>query len=215
MKILKILTLILPITSFIIISTITGQTYDAEIFKAEESSVINFEAYEGDYIVYSENASYNGYLVPYNGEYGILLEEDEIVKVDRQYYTPYFNKETQAYELINIKDIPPTVQKTNAWTVSIASLVAIGIVALIIGNKMDVLKKHPRASILVSLVVLTLIFWGLNSIITDMLNVFIIATASWIGYCIEYLIEKGKISQKEGEKAQSNLLSALKEALNE
>lgn len=214
-KILTLLTLILPISSFLLISTITGQTYDAEIYKYEDSSVIEFIVEDDYYIVYSEKASYTGYLVPYNEEYALMIEDNEVIKIDRDYYTPYFNEDTQKYELTNYDDIPAPVEQSNKWVVSIATLIAIGIVALIIGSKMDVLKKHPRVSILVSLAVLTLVFWGLNSIISDMLNVFVIATASWFGYCIEYLIHTGNISKEDGEKAQSNLLTALKEVLNE
>lgn len=214
-KILTILTLLLPMMSFVLISTITNKPHDAELYLYEETSVINFETYEGNYIVYSPKASYTGFLVPYNEEYGVLLEENEIIKVNRDYYTPFFNQETQAYELTNLEDIPPTVEKANTWTLSVAIMVAIGIVALIIGSKMDVLKKNPRASVLVSLLVLALIFMGLNSIIYDMYRVFVIATASWGGYCIEYLIHEGNISKLDGEKAESTLLNKLKEALHE
>lgn len=214
-KILTIVTLILPMVSFILISTITNQTYDAEIYLYEESSVIDFNVEDNTFYVSSENASYSGYIVPYNEDYAVLIEENEIVKIEREYYTPYFDTETQEYQLTNIKDIPPTPQKTNNWVISVASLVAIGLVALIIGGKMDVLKKHPRASAFVTLLVITLILWGLNSIISDMLYVFIVATGSWGGYCIEYLVHKGTISKADGDKAQSTLKQALKEALNE
>lgn len=214
-NILGILTLILPMMSFILISTIVNKPFDAELFKDTETSTIVFEPYEDDYVVYSEKASYNGFTVPYNEEYALLIEENEIVKIEKDYYTPYFMEETQRYVLINLEEIPPTVEKTNTWTISIATMIAIGIVALVIGGKMDLLKKRPRASALISLFVLTLIFGGLSAIITDMYNVFLVATASWGAYCIEYLIKQGKISKQDGEKKESKLLDALKEAFNE
>jgi len=213
-KLATTITLMLPISLFLIISAITGQTYDAELF-VEESAVINFEVYNEGYIVNSEQASYNGYIVPYNEEYGVYIEEDDIVKVGNEYFTPYFNEDTQVYELTNFDDIPVEPQKNSRWFVSIASIVALGIVGLIIGGKMDLLKKRPRLSALITLGVLTAILFGLNTIISDMLNVFIIATASWFGYCLEYAVHKGIITSDKADKSQSELLKGLKGLLNE
>lgn len=213
-KLLTSLTLILPVSLFLIISAITGQTYDAEVY-VEESAIINFEAYDEGYVVYSTEASYSGYLIPYNEDYAIYIESDDIVKIDNEYYTPYLNELTQEYELTNYNDIPVQPQVNQRWTISIASIVALGIVGLIIGGKMDLLKKHPRVSALVSLIVLTAILWGLNSIIGDMLNVFIVATASWFGYCLEYAVNKGIISSNQADKTQNDIVKGLKELLNE
>ena len=209
-KILTILTMLLPISAYILISAFTGQLYDAEVYKFEEGSTIVFEAYDDSYIIYSEKASYTGYLVPYNESYALVIEKDDIIKVDKDYYTPYFNQETQTIELTNLEDIPPAVKNTNAWTISIASLVALGIAALIIGGKMDLLKKHPRASAFVSLIIITLILYGINSIITDMLNVFIVVTASWGIYCIEYIVHQGNITAQEGDKSINALIEGLR-----
>lgn len=203
-KLLVYLTLLLPISSFLIISAITGKTYDAELFKATESSVVEFREYDDGYVVYSENASYNGYLVAYNDTYALYIEDSDIVKIDNDFFTVYEGN------FSNIDDIPPIPQQTSKWVVSISSIVALGLAALIIGGKMDLLKKHPRISALVSLGVITAILYGLNSIISDMLSVFIVATASWAVYCIEYLIHQGTINAKEGEKAETDLLNALK-----
>ena len=213
-KLLTSLTLLLPISLFLIISAITGQTYDAEIY-IENDAVIEFNAYDDGYIVYSVKASYTGYIVPYNEEYGIYIEEDDILKVGNEFFTPYFNEDTQAVELTNFDDIPVAPQANSRWFVSIASIVALGIVGLIIGGKMDLLKKRPRLSALVTLVVLTAILYGLNTIIGDMLNVFIIATASWLAYCLEYAVNNGIVSLNKSDETQAKILSGLKGLLNE
>jgi len=212
-KLLTGLTLILPISIFLLVSAITGQTYDAEVF-VENDAVIEFNAYDEGYIVKAEKASYNGYLMPYNEEYALYIEDNDVVKVGREYFTPHFNNDTQEYELTNLNDIPIEPQKSSRWFVSVASIVALGIVALIIGGKMDLLKKRPRLSALVSLIVLTAILYGLNSIIGDMLTVFLVATASWFGYCLEYAVHTNLISSKQADKAQAELLDGLKGLLN-
>ena len=213
-KLLVALTFILPISSFMIYSAITGQTYDAEVY-IENDAVINFSEYDEGYVVYSIKASYSGYLVPYNEDYALYIEDDDIVKIDNEYFTPYFNEETQAYEFTNFDDIPVEPQKTQRWMISVASLVALGIVALIIGGKMDVLKSHPRLSALITLGVMTAILYGLNSIISDMLWVFVIATGSWFAYCLEYLVQNGLLTSKKAEQTQDEILKGLKGLLNE
>ena len=62
-KILVALTLLLPISSYFIYSAITGQTYDAEI---HNSVSYEFSQYNEGYIIYDANASYSGYMIPYN-----------------------------------------------------------------------------------------------------------------------------------------------------
>ena len=148
-KILVALTLLLPISSFFVYSAITGQTYDAEV---HNSVSLVLEQYNEGYIIYDNKASYTGYMIPYNESYALYIELGDIVKVDKEFYT------IDNGALVNLDDIPPTMQESNNYVVSIASIVALGIVALIIGGKMDILKKHPRASAMVSLIIITLIF---------------------------------------------------------
>lgn len=203
-KIISVLTLFLPISIFLIFSAITGDTYDAEVF-VEEDTVINFYIYEDGYIVNADNASYTGYIVPYNDKYGIYIKDEDVVKIGKDYFMPYNN------ELTNFDDIPVQPQANQRWAISIASIVALGIVGLIIGGKMDLLKTHPRLSALITLIVVTSILWGLNSIIEDMLNVFLIATASWFAYCLEYLVKANLLTTTKADETQVALLKGLKE----
>lgn len=201
-KILVALTFILPISSFILYSAITGMEYDATIYDA---STIHVTSYDDGFVVYSDGASYDGYLVPYLERYGLYIEEGDIVKVDREFYTIHEG------QWKNFDDVPQPIRKTNNTVISIVSVIGILIVVLIIGGKMDLLKSHPRASVMFSLLLGTLILWGVSSIVSDLLSVFVIATASWGAYLIEYGIHNGKIDKKTGDKLESTLLSALKE----
>lgn len=209
-KILVALTFMLPISSYLLISALTGQTYDYTI-NTQNNATVEFLPYDDNYIVFSEQATYTGYLVPYNESYALYIELGDIVKVDKDYFTLY--ESDGVVDFVNLDDIPPTVEKTNNVVISIASIVALMIVALIVGGKMDVLKSHPRASVMVSLIVVTVIFWGISSIVEDMLNVFVIATITWAVYLVEYTIHQGKITKTEGESANSKLVDALKELL--
>ena len=201
-KILVALTFLLPMSSFILYSAFTKTDYQATIYNASE---INVSTYDEGFIVYSNEASYDGYLVPYNGSYALYLEEGDIVKVGREFYT--------IHEGVwkNFDDVPVPMEKSNDITSGIVITIGIMIVVLIIGGKMDLLKSHPRASVMFSLVLGTLILWGINSIVTDLLSVFVVATASWGAYLIEYGIHQGAIDEKTGEAKQTKLITELKE----
>lgn len=203
-KILVALTFILPISSFILFSVITGKTYDAQIFT---DNAISVTSYEDGFVVYSEDATYNGYLIPYEDSYALYIEDNDVVKVGRQYYTIHDGTWK------NINDIPPTMEKQNDWAVSISMIIGILIVILVIGGKMDLLKSHPRASVMFSLLLGTLILWGLSSVVNDLLTVFVVSTFSWAIYLIEYAVHNGKIEKIKGEKLESKLVSELKELL--
>lgn len=200
-KALVFITLLLPISSYFIWSAFTGQVYDSEIHNA---TVIEVVAQDDYYIVFSDEASYTGYTVPYNDSYALYIEADDIVKVDRDYFTVYNG------QWKNLNDIPPTTENNGKVFVSIASVIALGIAGLIIGGKMDLLKSHPRISALVSLSIITAILYGLNSIIADMLIVFLIVTGSWFAYCIEYAVSQGKINAKEADKLRAEILARTK-----
>jgi hypothetical protein len=48
-----------------------------------------------------------------------------------------------------------------------------------------------------------------------MLTVFIVASASWLSYCLEYAVHNGIISSNKADKTQADVLNGLKELLNE
>ena len=204
-KLIVAVTFIVPISSFMLIQALNGQTYDYEIF-TQDDAVIELLAYDDNFIVFSDEASYNGYLVPYNESYALYIEEDNIVKVDKDYFT-VFNGQWK-----NLNDIPPTEEKSSFITISIASVVALGIAGLIIGSKFDLLKSHPVASAVVSMTVITAIFMGIQSIIDDMTIVFQIVTAEVYLFAIETGIYNGILTSKQTEKAQADLLRLLKGA---
>ncbi|MCD8524531.1 MAG: hypothetical protein LRY67_01825, partial [Gammaproteobacteria bacterium] len=111
----------------------------------------------------------------------------------------------------NFDDVPVKMEKENNIAKGIVFSIGILIVILIIGGKMDLLKSHPRASVMFSLILGTLILWGIHSIVSDLLTVFVIATFSWAVYLIEYGVHNGMIENKSGDKLESTLLKTLKE----
>jgi hypothetical protein len=206
-KLIVGLIFLLPISSFLVYSAITGQTYDAEIH-TKNNAIVEVLPYDDNYIVFSDEASYSGYLVPYNESYALYITKDDIVKVGRAYFMVYQGAWT------NFDDVPPPETTTSKWVVSITTIIGLMIVLMIIGGKMDVLKSHPRASVMVSLVIGTAILWGVSSIVTDLLNVFLVATGTWVAYLIAYGVHQGKITRKQADMLESKLLNELRGKLN-
>ncbi len=204
-KIIVALTFLLPISSYLLYSAFTGQTYDATI---KTDNTINVLNYDDGFVVFSEDAIYNGYMIPYDDSYALYVDEGDIVKIGREYFTIHDGLWK------NIDDIPPTMEEQNDTVTAVITIIGIIIVILIIGGKMDLLKSHPRASAMFSLLLGTLILWAINSIVSNLLNVFIVATVTWAAYLIEYGIHQGKIDQLKGNKIESDIVSSLKELLS-
>lgn len=206
-KIIVGLIFLLPISSFLIYSAITGQTYVAEIH-TQNNAIVEVLQYDDNYIVFSDGASYDGYLVPYNESYALYITEDDIVKVGREYFIVYQGVWT------NFDDVPPPETTTLKWVISTTTIIGLLIVMLIIGGKMDVLKSHPRTSVMVSLILGTLILWGISSIVNDLLNVFLVATGTWFSYLIAYGVHQGKITRDQANELEIKLLHELRGKLN-
>ena len=62
---------------------------------------------------------------------------------------------------------------------------------------MEIFKKRVRLAVFISLAVGTAILVGINLIVSNMLNVFIVALVSWTIYCIEYLVYQGLVKEDE------------------
>ena len=78
---------------------------------------------------------------------------------------------------------------------------------------MGFLKKYRRLSVLLSLLIGTLILYGIDLIVSNMLNVFLVALASWTVYCIEYLVAMGFDKEKRLEEKEK-LLKEKREQLS-
>ena len=206
-KIISSITLLVPLPLYLFLSaTLFNIVPDYEIKNAtvEQVSTIAYDEYV---FVYSDGAEvvYDGVVVQDSGYYGFYVDEDDILQVGSKYYN---NK------LEDIKKLE--VQKQSSYKIPLSffiSLFGVGIVVLIVQGKMEWYKKYPRISALVALVTGTAILYVMNTIIGNILNVFLIATASWAVYCLEYLAKQNIINKDKAEKEENDLISTLKEAL--
>jgi len=80
---------------------------------------------------------------------------------------------------------------------------------------MDIYKDYPRISTLVALVTGTLVLLVIDTIVSNLFGVFLIASISWALYCLEYWVNENFISEEESKKVESDLVKSLKDALGD
>ena len=205
-RILTIITLGAPLPIYLFLAaTLFNINPDYEIrnITSESVTVVDLDEYTFVYTNDTE-AILEGVVVYHDGKYGFYMNDDDIIQLKDGYFD---------HELTDIKvfEMKKQLQYTLPLTFFI-SLFGVGIVFLIVSGKMQWHKKYPRTAVLVALVTGSVILLILNTFIANILNIFLVATASWALYCVEYVMHNN--AQVE-TKPQSDILTALKEALNE
>lgn len=215
-KVITTFTLLAPTVIYLFIAAaLFGITPDYSIENVTSEQIVTY--YGGDWeddqaFIFSQSneAVYDGVVVYQSGHYGFIVDSEDIVQLDDGYFS--WNSESHT-----MQDIEEQAEaKNQSYSISIAfvaSIIGIGIVALLVSKKMSWQKQHPRAAVLIALITGTAVLYLINAIVGSLLNVFMIATVSWAAYYIEWLIQQRKISSADGEKKESDLLHSLKEAL--
>ena len=87
------------------------------------------------------------------------------------------------------------------------------IVLLVISGKMNWQKEHPRLAVLIALISGTLVLAVINTIVSNLLGVFIVASISWGLYYLEWLWKNNKITIKDKTNIEASLLREIKEKI--
>ena len=205
-KIITIITLAVPLPLYLFLSaTLFNITADIEIKHVTSADIVIVDDFG---YTNNQDAIYSGVTVYENGQYGFFVDEETIIKVDDGYFSYIDN------ELMDIKKL--SLQKEMSYKIPIAFMISalgVGIVFLVIQKKMELYKKYPRMSALIALTTGTLVLLVINTIVSSLLGVFMIATISWAIYCLEYMTKENFISSEDGKKTESDLLNSLKKAL--
>lgn len=200
-KVLSFITIVVPFVTYLFLSaTILNVEASHTINKLGETEVLAYEMEKSLFLYDDNNLLQFRSLVYYNdeiGHFGIEVFEDDIIRIDKDY-------------LVVAKDDNGKLElgDVNVWKIAtkegvsipisfFISVFAVLIVSLIYGGKMKIFKKRVRLSVFISLAVGTAILAGINLIVSNMLNVFIVALVSWAIYCIEYLVYQGLVKEDE------------------
>lgn len=215
-RIVKILTLALPLPVFLFLSaTVFSIEADYEIY-AEYDTIDTAEVGEMVYIFsWDETALYNG-LTTITHDYGVvmIIEEGDIIKIDGGYYSY-----TEIDGVRGLQDVKRfAIQQEQSYKLPISFFISIAgalVVALIVQKKMSWHKEHPKGAVLIALITGTAILFVIQLIVSNVLGVFVVATVSWGAYLLEDMVTQGMMSEEQKQKTESDLLQALKKALGE
>jgi len=205
-KIITIITLAVPLPLYLFLSaTLFNIDADVTFKNVDSEDLIVNETY-----IYTNNedALYEGVFAFEDDEYVFYYDNEDIIKVDDGFFS------VREGELVDIKALE--VQKELGYKLPMAffiSLTGVGIVFLVVSGKMQWYKKYPRISTLVALLTGTVVLLIIDTIVSNLLGVFMIASISWALYCLEYWVNNNFITEEEGKKAESDLVSSLKKAL--
>lgn len=213
------ITLTLPMSIYLIlVATVFQVKADYFIYGTIEQVMV----VEDDFLyahALVEDVRFNGNVEWHDGEYALKFTQDDIVKIDKgfyQYKTDYEIKKDEPLFTgwVNVKLFE--MKKQQSYKIPLAvvfSLLGVLIAALVISGKMQWQKKKPRLATFLALLTGTLILLVLNTMIGSILGVFGVATASFGLYCIEYLIQNSKITEKDSARAKSELENILQETM--
>lgn len=214
-KIITSITLFLPIPMYLFLSATLFNITPNYVINAKIDTISVFHVGDEYFITTSDKTATIDGLLAYNEDYdtyGIYITlGDDIIKIDKGYYSYVHHQNNDTYELVDIKKFE--VQKQTSYKLPLSFFISLGgvlIAVLIIQGKMQWHKKHKRLATLISLLSFTVLMLVINTIVSNVLNIFLVATTSWAIYCLEYLVVKGKIEKKKAEKQESDLLDTLR-----
>ena len=209
-NILTSATVVLPTIIYLYLSaTILNIQYDYEVWYDKDVVV---SAYEWDYedepmLFYfsaTREATFEG-VIEWNDTYkayGMYLKEGDIIKENKKFRIVE-KVEGRELELVDINKFAiQTKENISLPVATMISIFAAVVVIMIKTGKMGFLKKYRRLSVFLSLLIGTLILFGIDMIVSNMLNVFLVALASWAVYCIEYLVATGFDKDKRLEEKE-------------
>jgi len=218
-KIITLLTLILPSSIYLIVfasikkqvepdiyldTVYTGYSYPYE-FNGNIVYFNTFNTIDGANVINNANYQAEGYLAY---QYRIELGHNQVIDINgAKYVYRSANNSIVEFDTSLLVDEINTQNNVKISISVVLSLVAIAIAGIVIAGKMKVLKNHPRIATALSLIIGTGVLLLINWISGSFLNVFIVITASWLVYCIEYSIAHRGITAKQ------DLVEALKGVL--
>lgn len=200
-NILMYATLLVPMPVYLLImATFFSVKADYTVSGVDIADLSVFVADDEYYINSSDNAVIYDGLVAYNVDldnFVMIVDEGDIVRVGKKLYNLEFDDEVEEFRLIEIDVKKIKKEQKTKYDISIFGMIAIVIVALIIIKKMQLEKKYPRIAVMIALSLGTAILYGINTIVSDMLYVFVVATVSWAIYLIEYTVYFNKLNANE------------------
>lgn len=145
----------------------------------------------------------------------IINEHRISVKINEDNFVRFITSDFNEVVEFKNKIFPTPVSNFNLKTgtkVGVATFgtaIGVAIVSLVITGKLQLQKKYPKTAVFLGLLIGTVILALINTLIGDILRVFVVATISWALYCAENYYYKNIIVAPKNEIDTNSLLEKL------
>lgn len=204
-RLLQYATLIVPIITFIWLQAtifninptvvIESSTVDYVVVRKEVDKVFYFSQ--------GEQVKFKGGIVEWNSDIkrvGVYLKAGDTLKVNKDYFAIVLNEKTNELEVKDIDAFKLQTKETMVMPISVGITIALIISFFVIKHKMEWFKEHKKTSTWLALFITTVIMYGINTIVSDMLWTFVVLLISFTFYSIEEIVALGIIKEKDKDK---------------
>lgn len=233
-KIISAMTLALPISITLVVSAIWSKPTPDYVITFNDALAVDLETIN-EKVVITEHDDKNKAL-------GIAFDEFTFYNIDFTYYDKIIDskyivkdgsyirflsddfdkvleivdgKNEQGEPFIKLDKVSHiNIQTGNKLSLSfIVSIIATLAVVGIISGKMKLHRKYPKSATFIALLSATIIIGVINAIIGSIFTVFVVATISWGGYCLEDAYFKSLQPVDESQQKQNALIDELRRLL--
>lgn len=204
-RIISLLTLFLPITTLLVFFYFTSNQGVKEILEAPNVVFPNVDK-RYDYLVdtndywsidpVEKTISFHAEVLIYenvevlNGT--IKIEYPEFFSMGNKYYSIDENDNLVIFDAAKL--VKERMFEMN-FLIGLSAFITIGtamIISLIVVKKMQLLNRHRRLSVAITLWTFTILFLIISMISNQVYLIFLVFSLSWTAYYIEWLIERKK-----------------------
>lgn len=233
-KIIGAMTLALPISLTLVVSAIWSKPTPDYVITFSDALAVDLETIN-EKVVITEHDDKNKAL-------GIAFDEFTFYNIDFTYYDKIIDskyivkdgsyirflsddfdkvleivdgKNEQGEPFIKLDKVSHiNIQTGNKLSLSfIVSIIATLAVVGIISGKMKLHRKYPKSATFIALLSATIIIGVINAIIGSIFTVFVVATISWGGYCLEDAYFKSLQPADDAKERQNDLIDELRRLL--
>ncbi len=206
---------ILPFSTYLLIEALVHSIdYDFTIY-GEVADLTHLETEDSIFIYSNDKSVYYKGLVLFNdeiGEYGIEVNDKDIIKIGKGYYLWDLEKK----ELADVK--VKLIKEKQSYSIPaflIFSAVGILLAVIIISRKMQWHKKRPYEATIIALWVTLGFLFGISFFISNVFKSMLVITISFTIHYIWHIYSKGELKKKEATKKVSELEDSLEKILKE
>lgn len=211
-NIFKIISLVMPVSVYLMLSSFVAQPdYTIKAVEIADLSVVSYDS--DSYFIYDTKAVKTAIFdvaVPFENEYGMIVDNGDLIKVGWQLY--------EVKDLKLVKTNRFGFEKQLAYKIPLTLVIGGGALFVsikVILGKMKFDKEKWRGFALISLGTIALVLTVIEFVISSALYTFYVVFGSFAVYYVLWKVENGLTSEEAGKKVITDTEALLESALKE